>query len=189
MIFESAHHRNEADINSTWQYYLDATHTKVITDPTNSPQQPYEAVINMLREMSQRLKNSEVTFPPHTLIPMIETYALENQFGVGPPSWVPDLFIQVSFPFETILSILQSLYLNDIAPFTGRNKQVLADHMLYVCEMWYKDCERSNTRPFGTEENAAGIDEILETLIRGGLRPDDVRRADELRRKIRTVYQ
>jgi nuclear pore complex protein Nup155 len=189
IIFECANHRNEADINSTWQYYLDYTHSKVADDPANTTQQPYEAVINMLREMSQRLKNSEATFSPLTLIPMIENYALEQQFGVGPPTWVPDLFIQVGFPFETILSTLQTMYMGDIAPFTGRYKHVLADHMVYVCEMWYKDCMRANSRLFGSEENAAGIVEVLEMLQGNAPNQQDAGRIENLTNKIIRTYQ
>lgn len=73
--------------------------------------------------MSQRLKNSDNTFFPGMLIPMIENYAVEHQNGVGAKTWVPDLFIHVGFQFDAILSILNNMYSNDLAPFTGRKQE------------------------------------------------------------------
>lgn len=180
LIFETANHRNGADITSTWQQYIDQKHHEVENDPNNATQQPYEAIVNIIRSMSQRLKNSETTFNPLTLIPMIERYALENHSDRMPRTWVVDLFIQVQFPFETILSTLQSMWLNDVAPFRGQYRMILADHMLYTCEQWYRDCQRRNQRPFGTEENAEGIGEVLGMLVQSGLRADDVQRAQDL---------
>lgn len=156
-------------------------------DP-NAAQQPYEAVVNVLREMSHRLKNSEATFSPSMLVPMIETYALEHQNGVGPPNWVVDLFIQVNFPFEIILGLLQEMYQNEVAPFVGRNKHVLADHMIYTCEQWYQDCIRSNKRLFGSEENAMEIQQILHHLSENSAQAQN-HRATTLMTKIQRSYQ
>lgn len=138
--------------------------------------------------MSQRLKNSDTTFSPGMLIPLIENYAIEDQNGVGSKTWVPDLFIHVGFQFDSILSILNTMFLNDLAPFIGRNKRVLAYHMLYVCEQWYQDCIRSNKRLFGTEENAAGISEILAMLVQNGLQGEEADQANRLRQKIERSY-
>lgn len=187
LIFESANHRNEADINATWQYYIDSTHLKALEDDSATAA-PYEAVVDVVRNMSQRLKNSDTTFSPGMLIPLIENYAIEHQNGVGAKTWVPDLFIHVGFQYDTILSILNNMYLNDLAPFVGRNKRVLAYHMLYVCEQWYKDCIRSNKRIFGTEENAAVISEILGMLAQNGLQGEEADQANRLRQKIERSY-
>ena len=61
MIYEAADHRNDADINSTWQNLLDATHAKVVENP-KATEKPFEAVINMVRDMAHRLNLSESTF-------------------------------------------------------------------------------------------------------------------------------
>jgi len=182
-IYEAADHRNNADINATWQSLLEATHAKVANDP-NAAELPYEAVINMFRDMANRLNHSESTFPPTFLIPLIEKYALESQRGVGSPTWVVDLFLSVSFHPETILSVLQEMFYNDIAPFTGRNKAILPNHMLYTIQQWYHECVRNNQRLFGGDENARAINELLSTLIRSGLSPDDQEQATELMKKI-----
>jgi nuclear pore complex protein Nup155 len=185
-IYEAANHRNPADINATWQALLDFTHSKVADAGANAGQQPYEAVITMVRAMHQRLGSSELCFSPQFLIPLFERYAIEHQNGVGPEFWLPDLFMEVDFAYETIVQVLQSMWYSNIAPFTGRRKQVLAAHLLYVLEQWFLDCERNNNRLFGSEENAQDISQLLEALAAGGeaLRQQDVEKCAELRRRI-----
>lgn len=186
-IYEGANHRNPADINATWQALLDATHSKVIDAGADAGQQPYEAVITMVRAMHHRLGSSEVCFSPQFLIPLLERYAIEHQNGVGPEFWLPDLFMEVNFAYETIVQILQAMWYSNIAPFTGRRKQVLAAHLLYVLEQWFLDCERNNNRLFGSDENAQDISELLEALATGGtndLRQQDIEKCAELRRRI-----
>ena len=187
MIFESANHRGEAEISATWQYYIDTTHLKALEDDSGTGA-PYEAIIDIVRDMSQRLKNSDNTFSPGLIIPMIENYAIEQQSGVGAKTWVPDLFIHVGFQFDAILSILNNMYINELAPFTGRNKKILAYHVLYVCEQWMQECQRSNKRLFGTEENAQGISEILGMLAQEGLQGEEAQQATRLRQKIERSY-
>jgi nuclear pore complex protein Nup155 len=188
LIFESANHRNEGDISATWTYYIESIHQKVIDGEINAGA-PYEAIINVMIEMSHRLKNSEITFSSAMLIPLIEQYAIENQAGVGPKNWIPDLFIRVGFAHEAIVASLQQIYMNDIAPFVGRQKAVIAYQILYVCEQWYQDCVRSNKRLFDTEENAFSITEILQMLVQNGLRGEDAERANSLRQKIERSYR
>lgn len=60
--------------------------------------------------------------------------------------------------------------------------------MLYVCEQWFQDCQRSNKRLFGTEENAAGISEILGMLAQEGLQGEEADQANRLRQKIERSY-
>lgn len=103
-------------------------------------------------------------------------------------AWLPDLFIEVGFSFDSILGVLQNLYLNDIVPFTGQTKTIIANHMLFVIEKWYQDCIRSNQRLFGTEENAAEISQILQMLVQNGLHGEAASRANNLRRQIERSY-
>lgn len=188
MIYEAADHRNEADVTATWNNYFDAVHTSIADNP-NATEQPYEAIITMVRDMANRLNMSEATFSPTVIIPLVERYAVQCQNGVGPRTWVIDLFIHVKFQYETILSILQGMLYNDQEPFTGRNKRILADHILYVSEQWYSDCMRNNERLYGGEENAEEVSHLLQTLITGGLGPAEVEAATELRRKIERSFR
>jgi nuclear pore complex protein Nup155 len=187
MIYEAADHRNEADINATWQQLLEATHTKVVEE--GSTQLPYEAVVTMMKDMAHRLNLSETTFSPSLLIPLIEKYALEFQQGLGPRTWVPDLFVDVGFPYETIISILQGMWYNNIAPFTGRRKGILAEHIIYICQLWYEDCVRTNTRLFGGDDNAQEIADLLALLSERDLSPESQERGQELRRKIVRAFR
>ncbi|KAH8752345.1 putative nucleoporin [Hyaloscypha sp. PMI_1271] len=181
-IYEAASHRNEADISATWQSLIDATHQKALNN--NGTQQPYEAIINVMRDMAHRLSLSETTFSPALLIPMIEQYAIEYQNNVGPRTWVEDLFISVGFPFESIVANIQSMWYNNIAPFTGIRKQVLARHIIYVLGQWYEECIRSNTRLFGSDENADDVNQLLELLGSEPLGAQDTDALNTLRRKI-----
>lgn len=118
----------------------------------------------MMRDMAHRLSLSETTFSPALLIPMIETYAIEFQNNVGPRTWVEDLFISIGFPYESIVSQIQGMWYNNVAPFTDRRKVVLARHIIYVLGQWYEECIRSNTRLFGSDENAEDVNQLLEAL-------------------------
>ena len=182
MIYDCADHRNDADITATWQQLLESTHLKVHDDP-NASQQPYEAVVTMMKDMADRLNHSETTFNPHTLIPMIERYALEHQNNVGPRTWVPDLFIDVQFPYDTIVSVLQGMWFSNLAPFTSRSKGILAVHIIYVCEQWFHHCISTNQRLYGSDDNAQDISEVLDQL-RSQVSGDEQQKVDELRRNI-----
>lgn len=182
-IYEAADHRNEADIAATWQTLLDNTHSDV-ADSQNPQQAPHEAVITMVRHMANRLSHSEVTFSPQLIIPMLERYNIE--YMAGDATWLPTLLIQVNFPFETIISILQSMWYTNSAPFTGSKRRVLASHMLFVLDQWFEDCLKSNTRIYGTEENGQEVMDFLEQLeaTPGDLSVADLTACGELRRKI-----
>jgi nuclear pore complex protein Nup155 len=183
LIFEAANHRTPTDINATWQYYLSATHQKIVDDP-NATEHPWEAVVNVIRQMGPRLSYSELTFSPSMLIPMIEAYAFNNPGGAS-PTWVPDLFIHVKFSHESIVATLQNMYYNETQPFVGRNKRVLAEHIVYVCQQWYNDCIRNNKAIFGSDDNAREIDELLQTLTEAqAFAPQERDQAMALRRSI-----
>lgn len=98
------------------------------------------------------------------LIPLIESYAINYPSRGAPATWVPDLFLHVKFSHESIVATLQNLYYNGVQPFVGRNKRVLADHILYTCQKWYHDCVRNNKALFGSDNNAIEIDELLAAL-------------------------
>ncbi|KAI6248804.1 Nucleoporin [Erysiphe necator] len=187
-IYDAASHRNEADIAATWQQLLDFTHDKVASDP-NAGQLPYEAVITMIRDMARRIGRSESTFSPRILIPMLEKYALEFQFQTGPRMWLPELFIEVGITYETILSTLQDMWYQNIAPFTDRRRNILAEHILYVIEQWYEECMRANGRLFGSDEIATSILELLDALVTSNLSAQDRDLCEELKRRIMRAYR
>jgi nuclear pore complex protein Nup155 len=152
---------------------------------TSQTQKPYEAIIITVRDMANRLNLSEATFSPHMIIPLIERYAIEQQYNIGPKTWVPDLFIEVGFPHETIVAVLQNMWYNNIAPFTEHRKRVLAEHIVYVLESWYGVCKSRNEILFAGEENCEEVVELLTVMEHeGGLDNEGRERVVELRRKI-----
>ncbi|KAG9238935.1 putative nucleoporin [Amylocarpus encephaloides] len=185
-IYECADHRNEADISATWQQLLDHTHGK--RNNEGGVQAAYEAVVNMIQEMANRLNHSESTFSPNIIIPMIEKYAVEFQANVANVYWVPDLFLEVNIPHETLIQILQSMWYNNVAPFAGRNRVVLANHIVHVCEHWYETCISTNTRLFGSDDNAQDISELLGVLS-NNLSSDVQGKVDQLRRNIQRSFR
>ncbi|KFY49278.1 hypothetical protein V496_10134 [Pseudogymnoascus sp. VKM F-4515 (FW-2607)] len=194
-IFQAAGHTNPSDVDVTWTNFLDSTHGQILekaaaagpNDPL--PAKPYEAIINAVRDLAYRLNRSESTFPPELLIPKLERYAYEQQRGVGPPTWVMDLFIEIGTAFERIIPILEGMIHNDEAPFHGRNRRFIANDALYVIEKWYQDCIRHNREVFGGVDYAAGISTFLNMLTQNGLEGDKVYEAQELRVKIERVLR
>jgi len=81
------------------------------------------------------------------------------------------------------------MWYNNIAPFTGRRKGTLAEHIIYICQLWYEDCVRTNTRLFGGDDNAHEIADLLALLTEGDLSPESQERAQELRRKIVRAFR
>jgi nuclear pore complex protein Nup155 len=184
MIYQAADHRNPADIESTWLNLLESTHRKIVDQGDKAKEMPYEAVVQVVRDMAARLNLSETTFSPTLLVPMLERYAFEHQRGVGESTWVMDLFIDVKIPYETLISVLETMFYNDEAPFEGRNRRYIAKEMLYVIRKWYETCLLGNMRLFGGGDNAATITQTLEMLMKNGLDQNEVNDAKELQVKI-----
>jgi nuclear pore complex protein Nup155 len=188
IIYECADHKNAADISGTWQQLLEATHLKVVNDPSQT-QQPYEAVVTMVKDMADKLKRSESTFNPETIIELIEKYSVEHQNNVGPRTWVVDLFIEVKIPYETIVSVLQSMWYSNLAPFSAPiPRRKLAEHIVYTCKQWYEYCVRTNTIFYNSDDNAHDIIELLG-LLQQSLLPQEVAEVDQLRNNISSSFR
>jgi len=183
LIYQVADHRNPADIQSTWQSLIEQTHqdTEVAGEPL-----PYEAVGLKVRALGQRLRCADATFPVPILLPMLERYALEFQRGVGPATWVVDIFLDLEVTPETLLPVLEQLYYANEQPFQGKNRKVIAGDLVYLLGRWFRESERSGERiVFGSEENAAGVEEILVGLMQSGdLEARTKEEAENLRARI-----
>ncbi|KAA8564186.1 hypothetical protein MFRU_065g00240 [Monilinia fructicola] len=184
-IFAAANHHNQADIKTMWEQLLLSIQDRVEEEPQEQIERPYEAIVNIIREMSQKLSGYEVVFSPNILIPLIETYAAEHAYP-GPINWVPDLFISVSFDFDIIINVLEGMFYNEVDPFVGPNKKILADHIVYVAEQWHADCVRHNKRIFGGEVQKDLVGQTLAELNAAAYRDDPVgrQRVMELRKVI-----
>lgn len=168
-----------------WEQLLQSVQARVEDEAQAYAERPYEAIINIIREMSQKLSGYEVVFSPNILVPLVETYAVEHAHP-GPINWVPDLFISVSFDYDTIINILEGMFYNEVNPFVGPNRIILANHIVYVAEQWYMDCMRHNKRIFGGDVQKDQIGQILAELAAAAYRDDAMgrQRVMDLRRKI-----
>lgn len=181
-IYYVADHRNTADILSTWQTLLDTTHEATAK---KGEAQPYEAVIEKVRSLGSRLRMSEIVFPIPEILPMIERYSLQHQRGVGPQTWVVDLFLDLEVAYETIYTTLENMFYNDEAPFTGPNKKPIAIDLLYIIRQWYHETQRVGGAVFGSDVMAARISEMLVLVQQqAGLPGNLVQMAQDLRVQI-----
>lgn len=184
MIYQAADHHNSGDILATWQNLLEYEHGVIVAQGEEAQQQPYEHIINVVTELAHRLDLSDNTFPPRTVIPLLEKYAFEQQRGVGPPSWVMDLIISVGVPYESIFDVLENMFYNSDAPFSGRNRRIIAKDIVYAVWRWFEHCTRTNQRPFGGVDMAARIVNLLDMLENNDLDPVERQNSQQLRTKI-----
>ncbi|KAA8646885.1 hypothetical protein EYZ11_005975 [Aspergillus tanneri] len=185
-IFFAADYRDAGDIRATWQHLLQTIHDETIE---KGEIQPFEAVIEKVRSLGSRLRMSETVFPIPSILPMLERYALEHQRGVGPPTWVIDLFLDLSVAYETIYAVLESMFYVDEAPFHGSNRKYIAKDLLYLIERWFHDTVRLGGVVFGSDAVAERISETLVLLQQGGIAPDQVQLAQDLGRRIEDVLR
>lgn len=139
--------------------------------------------------MAHRLGASENTFNAHLIIPLVERYALEHQREPGADAWVPDLFLDVGFPPETCVTIIQQIWYSNLAPFTGAGARVLASHIVRLVDGWYEECLSRNERAFGSEENAREIGELMVQVAESLPMGLERQNAEEVRRKIMRSYR
>ncbi|PWY90698.1 non-repetitive nucleoporin [Aspergillus heteromorphus CBS 117.55] len=185
-IFFLADHRNPADVKSTWQHLLQDLHDEILE---RGEPMPYEAVIDKVRSLGSRLRMSESIFPIPILLPMLERYALEHQRGVGPATWVVDLFLDLGVAHESLYAVLESMFYTDEAPFQGPNKKVIARDLLYLIEHWFHATVRLGGIVFGSDLVAERINETLLLLQQGGIAQDQIQVAQQLRSRIEDVLR
>ncbi|PKY04421.1 non-repetitive nucleoporin [Aspergillus campestris IBT 28561] len=185
-IFFLADHRNATDIRSTWQHLLQDLHDETVE---RGEPQPYEAVVEKVRSLGGRLRMSETIFPIPTLVPMLERYAFENQRGVGPPTWVVDLFLDLGIPHESLFTVLESMFYTDEAPFHGSNRKYIAKDLLYLIDYWFHATVRLGGVVFGSDVVAERISETLLLLQQSAITPELMEVAQELRTRIDDVVR
>ena len=103
-------------------------------------------------------------FPVADMVPILERYAVEFQNGVGPETWVMDTCIDVGLPFESLFSVLESMFYNDEVPFQGRNRRHIANELVYVVTLWSQESTRGAGKILGGEETAAGVSQALQAV-------------------------
>ncbi|KAG9684501.1 nucleoporin-domain-containing protein, partial [Aureobasidium melanogenum] len=162
LIYHCADHRNPADIQSTWQLLIEQVHQEA----ENSDQmQPFEAVALKVRSLGQRLHAAEATFPIPILLPMLLRYALEFQNNAASPMWVMDTFLELDIRPSVLVPVVEQMYYTNEQPFVGRHRRILAADLIYLIQAWLRESERhGDSVLFGSDDSAAGIDELLTSL-------------------------
>lgn len=192
IIMQAGDYTGTGEITATWNNLIKATHDEIearnqtASGSGERPPQPYEAVINIVKNVAYRLNRSEIIFSPEIVIPLLEKYCLEDQKDVGPPTWVMDLFIDIEVGYERIVQELEKMIHNPVAPFDGRNSKYIKRDMLYVIGQWYNHCIRHNEDIFGGSENVFYVTDLLMYLTSpgSGLDAAMANEARELRVKI-----
>lgn len=106
-------------------------------------------------------------FPIPSLVPLLSRYAFEYQRNVAPQHWAPSLFLSLNVPFDALANALEAMFYNQEAPFTGRNRKVVALDLLYVLQRWVEETAngRMGARGLcGGEEYAAGVLGLVEQV-------------------------
>lgn len=189
IIYKASDYTNPADISATWDNLIDSKHNETVAkieaaggQNAQAPQ-PYETIISVVRDLAYKLNRSEFTFPPEMLVRKLEAYAIEKQKGVGPSTWVMDLFFEVGISYERVVQVLESMIHEPIPPFNStKNQKYILQDTLYAIGKWYQDCVRHNQEIFNG--NALYIDELLTTLMKSGLDGVQAEEARELRVRI-----
>jgi nuclear pore complex protein Nup155 len=185
-IMHLANYQNASDIKAAWQSLIQEVHEEATKK--GAPVQ-YEAVIEKVRSLAERLRMSEATFPVPILLPMLERYVIENQFRVGPSTWVIDLFLDLHVAHELLYTVLESLFYNDEVPFHGANRRYIAHDLVYLIHRWFHDTVRVGGGVFGSDALAGRVSEVLLLLQQSGLDEDAVQLCRDLRMKIDQVLR
>lgn len=164
--------------------------------------QPYEAISQRLVSLARRVHLSETIFPVGeyrslvtlidvsdfaiaTLSAMLHRYSFEYQRGVAPTTWISDLFMELSVPYESLVSALESQFYADEPPLAGRHRRQLASDLLHVVQKWLAESSKLNPKSaLGGEENAVGIGNILQEVGSASLSPSITEDCEILRARI-----
>lgn len=105
---------------------------------------------------------------------LLERYSFEFQRGVGPATWVIDIFLDLQVPHEVLFAALEAMLYADEPPFHGRNRAIIAADTLYVSKQWLHDSARSQSRIFGGESNADAVRAAMQLVLQQGLAGDSL---------------
>ncbi|KAI5788369.1 Non-repetitive/WGA-negative nucleoporin C-terminal-domain-containing protein [Geopyxis carbonaria] len=138
-IFQAADFRGPNEIRKCWEQLITQVHKRA----ESADQPAFEFVADEIRRLGHRFVLSEYIFPPSDLVPLLETYALEQQRDIGPAGWVVDTLLEAGIAEETLLRVLEEMFWRDEVPFSGNaRRRLLADATLVVEKWWNKVVRR-----------------------------------------------
>lgn len=195
LIYHIADYRNISDIRATWQNLVEMLHAKQVkanqesakskSSSARAQAQPYEIVAERIRELGARMSLNETIFNIPTLVLIIEKYSLNWRnptIPASPTIWM-DIFLDISVPHESLLAVLENIFMTAEKPFdTQRTRRYIAQDLVYVCRRWFDESGRSAGQIFGGEENARNVLEVLQIVIEeGGLGEQEKAEAETMR--------
>jgi len=160
-MYQYADYRNTADIYTAWKNVVRTTHEEAVAKPDTVP---WEAVADKVRALGRRLELSETTFPAPIVLPILLEYAFTSQ--TPNISWPVDLLVDLGIPYETILGTLESLFYRKAEPaWSGTKHELVARLIIYVAQTWLQRSSKSGGIPFGSEENAVAVLDVLQAVL------------------------
>ena len=151
--------------------------------------EPYEMVAEVVRSLGNKLGLSQTMFPVAELLPMLKRYAYNFQPDSKPETWVLDIFIDLQVPFETIYAVVENMFYNDEPPFQGRNRRVIGHDIIYIARLWFQDSIRGSGSPFGGEDNAIAVSQMLQMVMQSGLDERRLEECQNLRMRIENMLR
>ncbi|KAI5811602.1 Non-repetitive/WGA-negative nucleoporin C-terminal-domain-containing protein [Peziza echinospora] len=133
-IFQSADYRGPTEIRKCWETLINQVHEQTVKQEKIHP---FEAVADTIRRLGHKFSLSEYIFPPNELVPLLETYALERQRDIGPPTWIMDSLLEAGVQPDILLRVLDDMYWRNEIPFQGSTKRRLVRDAVFVAEKWF----------------------------------------------------
>jgi len=136
---------------------------------------PWEQVAETIRFIGRRVRNSDTIF----CVPVLLQLLLQYDATEGHPmsdiaradddrwfsTWVIDVFLELRVPCESILATLETLWYERAGVFRDRNRRYITKWIVYTIEKWWEESQSLSPIPFGSEENAVGVENLLRTLL------------------------
>jgi len=127
---------------------------------------PWEAVAEKVRTLGRRLELSETTFSIPIVLPILLQYTIAHPALGQHRTWPIDLLADLTVPYETILSTLESLfYRKTESTWAGAKHELVATLMVYVSQRWLEQSGRGGGIPFGSEENVVAVMDVLAAVL------------------------
>jgi nuclear pore complex protein Nup155 len=160
-------------------------------------------VSSQIQTIAHRTSLDSLIFPIDTLLPIICKYAIEHtqDASIGAdPCWPVLLFLHLGVSHTLIVRVLENIFDNQEAPFTGRRRKIIVQWINVAVEAWVREVERRGGAPGGKGgEGALGswvtellgrCDEALAQIGGGGARGvGDAEELAETRRKTRLLIK
>lgn len=118
------------------------------------------------------------------MVPLLETYALEKQRDIGPPTWVVDTLLEAGVQPEVLLRILDDMFWRNEIPFQGPARRKLIRDAVFVAEKWFYASLKGGRGVGGGVSLGFKADMVIEMLANylqsGHFEPGDRDRLERL---------